>query len=283
MKPSFPFYPDDWLNDLALRGCSPLSRAIWMDLICLMHQGIPYGHLADKAGPLAMRFVASRCGVSLKQLMLAIEDLEKRDVFSRTDEKTIYSRRMVRDEYKRIVRGSGGRESLNNPSVPQPKKDTLQGYLPRSTIVPSFDPVKDKEKSFREVVFDPVPGWNAFKLAYPCHRLNEYMDIGVWIGVVDSKETQMLIMQRLAEYKQSSPWQEPQMIPKASKWLGEREFNVPPCPPARKSNGKEALRVIPERPKEPTKDEKIEAWKYMAEYDSDPKAREYARQQLEAS
>ncbi len=101
--------------------------------------------------------------------------------------------------------------------------------------------------------------------------------------MVDSKDMQDLIMQRLKEYKLSPTWEDPQMIPKASKWLGERAFNVPACPPARKTNGKEVSRMPAEKPKEATKAEKLEAWKYMAEHDSDPKAREYARQQLEAS
>jgi len=35
-KPSFQFYPGDWMKDGRLAFCSAASRGIWMDLICLM-------------------------------------------------------------------------------------------------------------------------------------------------------------------------------------------------------------------------------------------------------
>lgn len=37
-KPSFQFYPGDWLKDTALRLCSPAARGIWMDMLCLLHE-----------------------------------------------------------------------------------------------------------------------------------------------------------------------------------------------------------------------------------------------------
>ena len=44
-RPSFQFYPSDWLRDTALRSCSTGARGLWMDMICFMHEGKPYGHL----------------------------------------------------------------------------------------------------------------------------------------------------------------------------------------------------------------------------------------------
>ena len=44
-RPSFQFYPSDWLRDTALRSCSTGARGLWMDMICFMHEGSPYGHL----------------------------------------------------------------------------------------------------------------------------------------------------------------------------------------------------------------------------------------------
>lgn len=37
-KPSFQFYPGDWLKDPSLRSCSPATRGIWMDLLCAIHE-----------------------------------------------------------------------------------------------------------------------------------------------------------------------------------------------------------------------------------------------------
>lgn len=44
-RPSFQFYPGDWLNDAALRLVSVGARGLWIDMLCMMHQGTPYGHL----------------------------------------------------------------------------------------------------------------------------------------------------------------------------------------------------------------------------------------------
>ena len=44
-RPSFQFYPGDWLRSTDLRSCSVLARGLWIDMICLMHEGSEYGFL----------------------------------------------------------------------------------------------------------------------------------------------------------------------------------------------------------------------------------------------
>src|SRR6185503_19778572 len=135
-KPSFSFYPDNWLHDLGLRRCGPFARAVWIDLICLMHQGEPYGHLSKSGEDLPMQFVAGQCGITVKELTSAIGEVEKNGVISKTDKGTIFSRRMVRDEDKRAARGVGGSLSLLNPNVPRRRipgripSEEIEGYLP---------------------------------------------------------------------------------------------------------------------------------------------------------
>lgn len=52
-KPYMQFYFRDHLSDLGLRQCHPISRGIWIDLLCWMGQGEPYGHLRTDARPVA--------------------------------------------------------------------------------------------------------------------------------------------------------------------------------------------------------------------------------------
>lgn len=129
-RTSFAFSPRDWLRDIELRRCSPLARAVWIDLMCLMHEGSPYGHLADKTGTaLDVKFVASQIGLSGAQLKKAIAELEERGVSSRSGSGVLFSRRMVRDEKTRLARAAGGYGSVNHPNVPR-KKPPLEGTLP---------------------------------------------------------------------------------------------------------------------------------------------------------
>ena len=44
-RPSFQFYPGDWLRSSDLRSCSVGARGLWIDMLCLMHEGSPYGCL----------------------------------------------------------------------------------------------------------------------------------------------------------------------------------------------------------------------------------------------
>lgn len=44
-KQRFTFYPQDWLDDIKLAHCSLSAKGMWIDLLCHMHNGDPYGHL----------------------------------------------------------------------------------------------------------------------------------------------------------------------------------------------------------------------------------------------
>src|SRR5690606_7390963 len=79
--------------------CSLAARGLWIEMLALMHEANPCGHLlvngiAPNAQQLSV-LVGSPADVSD-----LIGELESVDVFSRTDSGVIYSRRMTRDEVK---------------------------------------------------------------------------------------------------------------------------------------------------------------------------------------
>ena len=56
-RPSFQFYPKDWLGNTKLRRCSAAARGVWMDVLCVLHDSDEYGiaryplaELANAAG-----------------------------------------------------------------------------------------------------------------------------------------------------------------------------------------------------------------------------------------
>lgn len=134
-RPAFQFYPGDWQRDTALRFCSVAARGLWIDMMCLMHEGAPYGHLKVGSKDILPPVLARMVGASLPEVEGWLAELEQAGVFSRTDDGTIYSRRMVRDEEIRQARAAGGVKSLDNPRVPR-RKDTHKGY----PSTPSLDP-----------------------------------------------------------------------------------------------------------------------------------------------
>jgi len=108
-RPAFQFYPSDWRNDPGLRLCSTAARGLWMDMLCLMHEGEPYGHLTVLGRPMTPDSLAKLVGEGAASTKRWLEELRENDVFSVSDTGLIYSRRMARDEALREVRANGGK------------------------------------------------------------------------------------------------------------------------------------------------------------------------------
>lgn len=136
-NPSFQFYPSDWLRDPGLRSCSLAARGLWIDMLAFMHEAEPYGHLRLNDKDIAPAGLSRMVGTALKATNILLHELEAAGVFSRTDQGTIFSRRMVRDQALRVKRGQYGHLSAGHPAVPQ-KKD-----LPKDTIKVSLPPPID--------------------------------------------------------------------------------------------------------------------------------------------
>lgn len=138
-RPAFQWYPGDFRRDLGVQACSFEARALWREMLDLMHDGEPYGHLTAGGVPISTADLARLVGKTAKVVEKWVDELESRKVFSRTRGGVIYSRRMVRDEDIRNKRAKGGPKSLENENVPRPKdppkdgdKDTFDPSLPGS-------------------------------------------------------------------------------------------------------------------------------------------------------
>jgi len=115
-RPSFQFYPADWLRDTALRSCSMGARGLWIDMICFMHEGNPYGHLKVGNKVILSTNLASMVGATLKDVIDWLEELYEAGVYELGEGGEIYSKRMVRDEILRNKRAEGGKLG-GNPAL----------------------------------------------------------------------------------------------------------------------------------------------------------------------
>lgn len=108
-RPSFQFYPGDWLNDAALRLCSVPARGLWIEMMCLMHQGSEYGYLKVNHKVILIPNLARMVGATLPEVEGWVSELELAGVFSKDASGCVFSRRMIKDEKLRNVRASGGK------------------------------------------------------------------------------------------------------------------------------------------------------------------------------
>ena len=108
-KPWLKFYPSDWRGDPKLRMCGLAARGLWIEMIGLMHEAQPYGHLVVAGERPTDTQLAVLVGTAADRIPGLIGELESADVFSRNQEGVIYSRRLTRDE----KRAKAGRKSIN--------------------------------------------------------------------------------------------------------------------------------------------------------------------------
>jgi hypothetical protein len=112
----FPFFPEHWKGDVALRMCSSGARGLWIDMMCEMHSAEPYGHLVTPTGvPIATaEQIAKITGEAATDVKKWLIELESAQVFSRTEDSVIFSRRMVRDRQSRDEWVTRQRQSRDN-------------------------------------------------------------------------------------------------------------------------------------------------------------------------
>lgn len=95
--PWFKFYPADWRAEASLRAVSLAARALWMEMLCLMHEAEPRGHLLLNGRPMTDAQLAALSGVPVNTAQELLGELEAAGTFSRTRAGVIYSRRMRKD------------------------------------------------------------------------------------------------------------------------------------------------------------------------------------------
>lgn len=97
-RPWFKFYPRDWRGDQALRAVSLGARGLWMEILCLMHEAEPRGHLLLNGKKVDVDTLARMVGASPDEVSAWMAELQTAGVFSHARNGTVTSRRMIRDE-----------------------------------------------------------------------------------------------------------------------------------------------------------------------------------------
>lgn len=139
--PWLKFYPTDWRSDPKLRMCGLSARGLWIELISIMHEASPYGHLLVSGLAPTDTQLAVLVGASSDQIPGLVGELESAGVFSRTREGVIYSRRMTRAAKKSAIARkngkNGGNPTLrkqkgNSPSDNQKPTDSVKPQKPEA-------------------------------------------------------------------------------------------------------------------------------------------------------
>lgn len=132
-QPWMKFYPRDWRGDQALRVVSLAARGLWMEMLCIMHEASPRGHLLIGAKPVTDEALARSIGSGTAEVQALLVELRNAGVFDRSRNGVILSRRMISDEKKAnlcrlakleaIEKANGNQRPSRSPSgSPYPQK-----------------------------------------------------------------------------------------------------------------------------------------------------------------
>jgi hypothetical protein len=183
-RPSFQFYPADWLSNLNLKRCTHAEKGVWMDLLCLFHDSDEYGvlrwSLKEIAKVIGCRPIILKNLIQHGVLKGSDDPLEKVSfsiqIHSRNqpvqniklldlEQSSIwYSSRLLRDNYIASKRGIHGIKSLLNPAVPRSKQiamDTIaipiaRSIAPSPTASTTASTIKSKERE-QDLEQKPLP------------------------------------------------------------------------------------------------------------------------------
>lgn len=92
------------------------ARGLWIEMIALMHEATPYGHLLVSGLSPTDAQLAVLAGAPSDQITDLIGELETAGVFSRTSARVIYSRKMTRMAKQAALARKNGK-SGGNPSL----------------------------------------------------------------------------------------------------------------------------------------------------------------------
>lgn len=166
-QPWIKFYPRDWRGDQALRAVSLAARGLWMEMLCIMHEASPYGHLVLGGHAVSNDVLSRVAGTSVDEVSALLIELESAGVLSRTRKGVIYSRRMVKDR----DRSEKGRKAVNK-RYSQGAENL--GEKPQASRLPSRSPATQKpEARSQNTPLPPNGGAKAYAFTGRTVRLTQ--------------------------------------------------------------------------------------------------------------
>ena len=160
------WYWSDWRSDPKLRMCSIAARGLWAEMLALMQEGVPYGHLLVSGRAPTDTQLAVLAGMPADQLSPLLGELEAAGVFSRTRAGVVYSRRMVRDEKKSRTAQKNGKEG-GNPTL---CKDKDNQPSDNQKVKPEDNTQKPEARNQKEKTPPIKDGFDEWYSSYPLHK-----------------------------------------------------------------------------------------------------------------
>ncbi len=220
-RPAFQFYPADWRKDVELQSCSMAAQGLWINAMCIAHECDPYGHLTINGNSMTTAQLSRQVGLSVKETDSLLNELVYAGVAKRTDDGTIFSSRMVKDEHLRNVRADAGRLG-GNPNLLKQKVNQVDNHTDKQKPTPSSSSSSASSSSNKTPKGGPA-GFDEFWAAYPKKEAKPTA-LKAFAKVTAPLE---LLLSAIAAQKKSEKWTKDggQYIPMPATWLNGERWN----------------------------------------------------------
>lgn len=121
----FKFWPDAWKSNNKLRMCSMASRGLWIEMMCIMHEAEPRGHLTIAGEPVSENALAKIVGESVEDVKIWLSELDNMGVFDRRKNGVIVCRKIERDEKNARKKRENGKKGAAARYGKQTENDGL--------------------------------------------------------------------------------------------------------------------------------------------------------------
>ncbi len=194
------FYPSDWRSDPALRSCTIAARGLWVEMLALMHEAVPYGSLLINGARIDKKRMASLAGIKENECTVLMLELEGFGVFSRDDDGTIYSRRMRRDAVK-AARDKANGKLGGNPKVKAWVNPEVKAQIPEA-----------RSQSKKETSEAALSWFDAFWLAWP-NKVGKPAAVKAFQSAMKRAESLEAILMGVEGYIRDKPPDRPWLNP----------------------------------------------------------------------
>ena len=156
-RPSFQFYPADWLNNASLQSCGAYAAGVYINILCLMHQSEKYGYLLIGGRPPTAAGIAKALRGNVKGTTSALQRLVQKGVLKKDTDGVLYSPRMVEQgrisDLRRAAGKQGGsplllKQTVNQKPTPSSSSSSSASYK-TTPLPPSNGDVGDFERLCR--------------------------------------------------------------------------------------------------------------------------------------
>lgn len=196
--PWIKWYWQDWKNEDGLQLVSLAAKGLWVVMLSVMANSRRKGFLLLGDKQMSIKDLANLTRISEKEALDLLAELREKDVFSETDDRIIYNRRMAREAEISSVRarsGSlGGRPKSKGKAKPKQNESKVKAGGESKTKAPSASASVYASISFLEGVWGgiqeaDVVSWSA---AYPACDVNaELKKMAEWLKAnPDKKKSQ---------------------------------------------------------------------------------------------